>query len=114
MCSISALDNLIALTVPFHSVHLSQKNGVGKNGPAGPILDEKLVRPDHSWLTKNVPAGPILVTKSGPAWPKMVQCHYLGTDASTMYTVVFSGFSCACSCLLAYNQLAGMNWHIAR
>ena len=26
-----------------------RKNGPGKNGPAGPILDEKMVRPDHSW-----------------------------------------------------------------
>ena len=37
---------------------------------AGPSLDEKLVRLDYPWLTKNVPAGPILVTKSGLAWPK--------------------------------------------
>ena len=48
-------------------VGLSQKNGLGKNGLARPILDKKMVRPDHSWLTKNGPAGPILVTKSGPA-----------------------------------------------
>ena len=113
MCSISALDNLIALTVPFHSVDLSQKKWRGKNGLVGPSLNEKLVHLDYPWLTKNVPAGPILVTKSGLAWPKMVQCHYLGTDAFMMYTIVFSGFSCACSCLLAYSQLAGMNWHIA-
>ena len=33
-------------------------------------VTEKMV---HSWLTKNGPTGPILVTWSGPAWPKMVQ-----------------------------------------
>ena len=43
------------------------KNGPDKNGPAGPILDEKMVRPDQYWLTMYGPAGPILVTKSGPA-----------------------------------------------
>ena len=68
------------------------KNGPGKNGPAGPILDEKMVRPDHFWLTKNGPAGLILVTKSGPG-------HELSTaDSSTMGIVVFSSFSLACSC----------------
>ena len=30
---------------------LSLKNAPGKNSPAGPILDEKLVHPDHSLLT---------------------------------------------------------------
>ena len=40
-----------------------RKNGPGKNGPAGPNLDEKMVWPDHYWLTKIGPAGPILVTK---------------------------------------------------
>ena len=44
-----------------------RKNGLGKNGPARPILDEKMVWPDHSWLTKNGPVEPILATKSGPA-----------------------------------------------
>ena len=44
-----------------------RKNGPDKNGPAGPILDEKMVRPDQYWPTKYGPAGPILVTKSGPA-----------------------------------------------
>ena len=48
-------------------LYCHRKNGPGKNGPAGPILDEKMVQLDHSWLTKNGPAGPILVTKSGPA-----------------------------------------------
>ena len=43
------------------------KNGPDKNGPAGPILDEKMVRPDQYWPTKYGPARPILVTKSGPA-----------------------------------------------
>ena len=43
-----------------------RKNGPGKNGSAGPILDEKMVRPDQYWPTKYGPAGPILVTKSGP------------------------------------------------
>ena len=43
------------------------KNGPDKNGPTGPILDEKMVRPDQYWPTKYGPAGPILVTKSGPA-----------------------------------------------
>ena len=43
------------------------KNGPDKNGPAGPILDEKMVRPDQYWPTKYGPAGPILVTKNGPA-----------------------------------------------
>ena len=38
-----------------------------KNSPAGLILDEKMVWPDHTWLTKNGPVGPILATKSGPA-----------------------------------------------
>ena len=38
-----------------------RKNGPGKNGPAGPNLDEKMVWPDHYWLTKIGPAGPILV-----------------------------------------------------
>ena len=46
---------------------LSQKNGPDKNGPAGPILGEKIVRPDQYWPTKYGPAGPILVTKGGPA-----------------------------------------------
>ena len=46
-----------------------------KNGPAGPILDEEMVRPDQYWPTKYGPAGPILVTKSSLAWPKLVWCH---------------------------------------
>ena len=36
-----------------------RKNGLGKNGPVGLILDEKMVQPDHSWLTKNCLAGSI-------------------------------------------------------
>ena len=52
-----------------------RKIGPDKNGPAGPILDEKMVRPDRYWPTKYGPARPILVTKSGPAWPKLVRCH---------------------------------------
>ena len=44
-----------------------RKNGPGKNGPAGLILIEKMVRPDQYWPAKYSPAGPILVTKSGPA-----------------------------------------------
>ena len=40
-----------------------RNNGPGKNA----ILGEKIVRPNHSWLTKNGLAGPILVTTSGPA-----------------------------------------------
>ena len=47
--------------------HCHGKNGPDKNGPAGPILDEKMVWPDQYWPTKYGPAGPILVTKSGPA-----------------------------------------------
>ena len=82
---------------------LSQKSGLGKNGPAGPILDEKVVRLDHSWLTKNHLAGPILVTKSGPPWPKMVQCHELSTDVSTMCIVIFSSFLLTCSCFTQMN-----------
>ena len=46
---------------------LSQKNGPGKNGPAGLILDENLVRVNHFWVTNIGPAGPILATKSSPA-----------------------------------------------
>ena len=51
-----------------HSLTLAchRKNGPGKNGSAGPILDEKMVRPDQYWPTKYGLAGPILVTKSGP------------------------------------------------
>ena len=44
-----------------------EKNGPDKNGPTGPILDEKMVRPYQYWPTKYGPARPILVTKSGPA-----------------------------------------------
>ena len=55
------------LTCPVipHSYFLicHRKNVPGKNGLSGPILDEKMVRTDHSYLTKNGPAGLILVTK---------------------------------------------------
>jgi len=60
-----------------------RKNGPGKNNPAKPILDEKIVWPDHFWLTKNGPAGPFLATKSGPGWLKMVQCQELSNNVST-------------------------------
>jgi len=60
-----------------------RKNGPGKNGPAGPILDEKIVRPDQFWSTKNDPAGPFLVTKSDPGWLKMVRCQELSNNVST-------------------------------
>jgi len=49
-----------------------RKIGPGKNGPAGPILDEKIVQPDHVWLTKN-----------GPGWLKMVRCQELSNNVST-------------------------------
>ena len=29
-----------------------RKNRPGKNGPAGPILNENLVRENHFWMTK--------------------------------------------------------------
>ena len=83
-----------------------RKNGPGKNGLARPILDEKMVRPDHSWLTKNGPARPILVTKSGPPWPKMVQGQEFSTGGFTMGIVVFSSSSLVCSCFTR------MNWHL--
>ena len=41
---------------------LSQKKWSGRTN-----LDEKMVRPDRSCLTKNGPVGPILATKGGPA-----------------------------------------------
>ena len=49
-----------------------RKNGPGKNGLAGMILDENLIRADHFWLTKNGVAEPILANKSDLARLKMV------------------------------------------
>jgi len=43
----------------FKFYNRTQKNVPGKNGPARPILDEKIVLPDHFWSTKNGPARPI-------------------------------------------------------
>jgi len=60
-----------------------RKNGPGKNGPAGPILDEKIVRPNHFWSTKNGPAGSFLVTKSSPGWLKMVRYQELSNNVPT-------------------------------
>ena len=71
----------ISVTVIQGACH--RKNGPGKNGPAGPILDEKIVRPDHFWSTKNGLARPFLVTKSGLGWLKMVQCQELNNNVST-------------------------------
>ena len=51
---------------------LSQKNGPGKNGPAGPILDEKMVWLDRFCSPKFGLAGPNLAAKNGPGRPKMV------------------------------------------
>jgi len=60
-----------------------RKNGPGKNSPARPILDEKIVWTYHFWSTKNGPAGPFLVTKSGPGWLKMVRCQELSNNVTT-------------------------------
>ena len=78
-------------------IYLVAKNGPGKNGLGGVILNEKVVvRPDYSWLTKNGPVELILITKSIPAWPKMVWCHELSTNVSTnVYcSSVFKFFMC--------------------
>ena len=56
MRSFRIYDHIVTATVAIIAVAiagLSQKNGPGKNGQAGSIL----------------------VTTSGPVWPKMVQCH---------------------------------------
>ena len=42
-----------------------RKNVPGKNGPAGPILDKKIVRPDRFWLPKFGLAGPNLAANIG-------------------------------------------------
>ena len=68
------------------------KNGPGKNGPAGPILDEKMVRPDHFWSTKNGPPGPFLATKIGPARPKMVRCLEVSDDVCVILNSLSRGF----------------------
>lgn len=39
------------------------KNGLGKNGPAEPIMHENIVQLDHSWPIINGPARQNLVTK---------------------------------------------------
>jgi len=55
-------------TVVYSYADCHRKNGPGKNGPAGPILGEKIiqpdhfgqlkmVRPDHFWKLKVVRAG---------------------------------------------------------
>ena len=57
---------------------LSQ-NGLGKNGLARPILDEKMVQLDHFWPTVTGPTGLILANK-------VIRHHQLRADVSKIAT----------------------------
>jgi len=39
----------VFLGILKYGMDCHRKNGLGKNGPAGPILDEKVVQLDHFW-----------------------------------------------------------------
>ena len=50
-----------------------RNNGPGKNGLAGPILHEKMVRPDSFCSPEFGQSGPNLAAKNGLGRPKVVQ-----------------------------------------
>ena len=67
------------------------KNGPDKNCQAGPILDKKLVRADHVWLTKNGPPRPILIL----VWPDQnSEVSQLSKDVFNALHNIRCGFLC--------------------